>query len=124
MDRMIFKASLILVCITLAFKSLAGSVEEVEIQTSALCYTCEQNLEKTFAFTKGVKDFEVNLKTGLVKVSYNPKKTDPNKIRMAITKAGYDADDLEADPGAFEKLDDCCKLERDMVKKGLHLKEK
>jgi hypothetical protein len=31
------------------------------------------------------------------------------KIRIAITKSGYDADSLKADPKAFKHLPECCK---------------
>ena len=118
--------SVLAVIISLSFftntSSFGAEMETVEIQTSALCYTCQENLEKTFAFTKGVKDFDLDVKTGLVKVTYNPKKTDPAQIRMAIAKTGYDADDVKADPKAFDKLDDCCKLERDLVNQNKHNK--
>ena len=45
----------------------------------------------------------------MITVNYNPKKTDPDKIKKAITQAGYDADDLPADLKAYDKLDACCK---------------
>jgi len=30
-------------------------------------------------------------------------------IRAAISKLGFDADNVKADPTAYEKLDGCCK---------------
>jgi hypothetical protein len=44
-----------------------------------------------------------------VTVTFNSKKTDEQKIRETISKAGYDADDVKADPKGVTKLDDCCK---------------
>jgi hypothetical protein len=42
-------------------------------------------------------------------VTYNKGKTSPEKIRKAISKVGYDADNVTADPKAYSKLDACCK---------------
>lgn len=44
-----------------------------------------------------------------IKVVYNTKKTNVDNIRQAISKLGYDADDVKADIVAYEGLDDCCK---------------
>lgn len=37
------------------------------------------------------------------------KKTDLQTIKTNIAQFGFDADDLKADPIAYEKLDRCCK---------------
>jgi len=42
-------------------------------------------------------------------VEYKLGKTSPEKIRTAVSKIGYDADDVVADPKAYEKLPECCK---------------
>jgi periplasmic mercuric ion binding protein len=52
---------------------------------------------------------ELDDKAMTIKVTYNPKKITPEKIRVAISKLGYDADDVKADPKAYEALDGCCK---------------
>lgn len=44
-----------------------------------------------------------------IKVTYNSKKTDLAKIKTAISKLGYDADDVKADPVTYDGLDGCCK---------------
>lgn len=82
---------------------------EVKIQTSAQCEMCKDRIEKNMAFEKGVKAVELDLDTKILTVTYNEKKTDPETLRRAVTKIGYDADDLEADLRAYEKLPECCK---------------
>jgi len=62
-------------------------------------------------FEKGIKKVTLDLDTKVATVIYNPKKTDEEKIRIAITKIGYDADSLAADQSAYSKLPDCCKKE-------------
>ena len=44
-------------------------------------------------------------------MEYDPRKTDPEAIRTAVTKLGYSADDLPGDEEAFKKLPDCCQKE-------------
>ena len=46
--------------------------------------------------------------TAMFKVTYVTKKTNPEKLRLAITKIGYDADELKADEKAYNKLPGCC----------------
>src|SRR6188768_2393437 len=79
------------------------------VKTSVICDECKERIEHDLSFTKGVKSNSVNLDTKEVTVVYNAEKTDPQKIRVAITKIGYDADSLKADQKAFNKLPLCCR---------------
>jgi copper chaperone CopZ len=83
--------------------------EEVKIQTSAVCGMCKERIEHDLAFEKGIKSVSLDDETKIVTVGYNPKKTNPDNIRLAISKIGYDADDVKADPEAYAKLPGCCK---------------
>ena len=83
--------------------------EEVVIKTSVRCEMCKATIERYMAFEKGVRKATVNLGDKTVTVKYAPKKTNPDKIRKAVTMSGYDADNLPADPKAYEKLAPCCK---------------
>jgi periplasmic mercuric ion binding protein len=85
------------------------SSEEIKIKTSAVCSMCKDRIEKGLSSEKGVKSVSVDTDTKIATVSYNPEKTDPAKIRTAISKIGYDADDVKADPVAYAKLPSCCK---------------
>lgn len=82
--------------------------EEVQIQTSAICGMCEERIESNIAYEKGVKKVELNDETKIVTVGFDPRKTDAGKIRTAISKLGYDADDVLADKEAHDKLPACC----------------
>jgi len=83
--------------------------KEIKIQTSAICGMCEERIESNMAYEKGVKSVELDDKTKIVTITYKTAKTDPEKLRKAISKLGYDADDVEADPDAYAKLPKCCK---------------
>lgn len=105
-----------LICFIYLFFGITGNLKaqqgnaQVTIKTSAVCEMCIQNIEKALKI-KGVEKSEVDLKTQLVLVSFNPMQTSPEKIKRAISKAGYDADELKANPKAYKKLKKCCKKE-------------
>jgi mercuric ion binding protein len=86
-----------------------AQTDTVRIKTSAVCDECKQRIEHDLSFEKGVKSSSMDLHTKEVTVVYNTQKTDPQKIRMAITKIGYDADTLKRADKAFSRLPECCK---------------
>jgi hypothetical protein len=53
--------------------------------------------------------YELNAEDMTITVYYNTKKTDLETIKTAISKLGYDADEVKADAVAYENLDNCCK---------------
>lgn len=100
---------LIIFIVTMTFASFANAqTDTVVVKTSVICNECKERIEHDLSFEKGVKSNVVNLDTKDVTVVYNSAKTDPEKIRIAITKIGYDADSLKADQKAFKKLPLCC----------------
>lgn len=89
--------------------------EKAVIQTTIdcdhckVCETCGQNFQENLYKIKGLKMYELDEKAMTLTVFYNGKKTTLNEIKTAITKMGYDADEMKADPASYEKLDGCCK---------------
>ena len=86
---------------------------EIDIKVSSQCSECKETIEKAMAFETGIKSAVVDLETNTVKVTYRTAKTSPEKIRKAISEAGYDADDIAANPKSYENLSDCCKKPAD-----------
>ncbi|AWV98833.1 heavy-metal-associated domain-containing protein [Arcticibacterium luteifluviistationis] len=89
-------------------QSFASYDNVVSIKTSAICKMCKDRIERDLSLTKGVEKAELNLDDKVVTVAYNAKKTDAAKIKTAITKIGYDADEVVADQKAHDRLPDCC----------------
>jgi copper chaperone CopZ len=83
--------------------------DTVRIRTSAQCGTCRQKLNRDLGYVKGVQSVQLDLETQLLTVAYDQSRTNPEKIRKAVTHAGYDADDMPADPRAYHRLPACCK---------------
>jgi len=92
----------------LTFAQKPEKIEKLEIKTSIQCGMCEERIIDNLTFEKGVKDIKVDIDTKIVTVTYRTDKTDPDKIRKVISDCGYDADDVPADPVAYEKLPKCC----------------
>lgn len=87
----------------------SSNVTTVKIQTSAQCGMCKDRIEGALAYEKGVSKSELNLTDKVVTVTFDAKKTNPDKIRQLLSKTGYDADGVAADPTAYAKLPACCK---------------
>jgi len=85
--------------------------ETIKIKTSAVCDQCKDRIEKGMAFEKGVKTVALDVDTKIVTITYNPSKTTPDDLRKAISKLGYNADNVARDKAAYAKLPACCKKE-------------
>ena len=81
----------------------------VEIQTSAVCGQCKERLEHDLAFEKGVKFVELDEETKVLTIKYKKDKNTKENLKKAITKVGYDADELPANLKAYNALPACCK---------------
>ena len=94
------------------FALFAGKVsaqsDTLKIKTSSQCEDCKQRIENKLNFTKGVKSSTLDLKTKEVTVIYDKEKINPEAIRTAIAKVGYDADNIPANERAYKKLPKCC----------------
>jgi copper chaperone CopZ len=88
--------------------TLSNKTAIIKIKTSAVCGSCKNRIEKNLAFEKGVTNVVLDLATKIVTITYKPSKTNPDKLRIAISKIGYDADNVKADPVAYKKLPLCC----------------
>ncbi len=73
------------------------------------CDDCGYNIDTSIRKVKGIKKVQINPEKNTVEVTYRPDKTTPDEIRTALSKAGFDADDVKADSAAYAKLDSCCK---------------
>ncbi|GAB4024341.1 heavy-metal-associated domain-containing protein [Spirosoma gilvum] len=83
--------------------------KEVKIKTSAICGMCKARIERNLSFEKGVKEADLDVKSKVVTIKYNPAKTDVAKLKSVISKTGYDADEVTADEAGYNKLPSCCK---------------
>lgn len=108
----------IIIYLTALFMIIGGSayaqkkskVETIHILTTAICEECKERIETALAYEKGIVKSYLDVQTKKIMVKYNPAKTTPDKIRQAISKTGYGADDVPADKEAYAKLPACCRM--------------
>lgn len=89
-------------------KKKGKEIKVLEIKTSSQCEDCKKRIEKNMAYEKGVKFVELDVETKVLTLKYREDKTTPEQLRKTVSKIGYDADDVEADPVAYSKLPKCC----------------
>jgi periplasmic mercuric ion binding protein len=73
------------------------------------CETCGLKFKTEMLKIKGVKMYELDDKAMTFTIYYNPKKTDLQAIKVAISKLGYDADGVKATSEGIASLDGCCR---------------
>lgn len=89
--------------------------EVVEIKTQIYCDHCKKcdscgkNIYDAIHALAGIKKVEILDAESVIRVTYNPQKVTLEEVKNAIAGAGYDADEVKAQPVAYEKLDGCCK---------------
>lgn len=107
------KIVLIIASICFAVAQLNGQetekkIDTVNIQTSAKCNMCKERLEHDISFEKGVTFVELDNETKELTIVYKTNKNNVEKLKTAITKVGYDADEMLADKKAHDRLPACC----------------
>lgn len=73
------------------------------------CEMCKKTIEEYLKYEEGVTNIVVDYKQKIAKVTYLVDRTNLENIKTAIANAGYDAEDVKADPDAYNKLPKCCK---------------
>ena len=81
---------------------------ELKIKTSAKCGMCKKRIERDLGVSKGIVHSNLNLDDKVVTITYNTKKTSPEKIKEVISKIGYDADEVVANQKSHDALPGCC----------------
>lgn len=88
------------------------SLQEIIIPT-AQCGMCVARIDKALNDVDGILKYKVELDALKVKVKYDNNKISLHQIEQIISKTGYQANTIPADPEAYKKLDMCCRLPRD-----------
>lgn len=87
----------------------AQKPKTVTIQSSIQCGMCQNTVYKTLKKVKGVKKVQSSITKSTITVTYKPAQANLEQIRSAISLSGYDADQVKANPQAYQQLPACCK---------------
>ena len=93
-----------------------SAVAVFTVSPQMTCQNCENRIKSNIRFEKGVTDITTDLNGQTVSVTYNPKKTSPEKIINAFKKIGYSA--TIADPSAVNTGTGCCTRDKKGCCKG------
>jgi len=63
---------------------------EITFIVALHCQNCVKKVEANLPFEKGIKDIKVTLDDHTVWIQYDISKTDPDKLKAAIEKLGYE----------------------------------
>ncbi|HEV3250349.1 MAG TPA: heavy-metal-associated domain-containing protein [Puia sp.] len=91
-----------------------GGLETATIKTpGAQCEECMKRIENYLSREEGVQKVSVDYKKRITKVTYVVDRTNYENVKTAIANAGYDADDVTANPESYKKLPTSCKKPED-----------
>ena len=106
------KKNVSILTILLTISSLAFAIPpktaEMKVKTSAKCGMCKKRIERDLGVSKGIVSSSLDLTDKVVTITYNTKKTNPEKIKAVIAKIGYDADEVVANQKSHDALPGCC----------------
>ena len=109
MKKFLFAAIAILGFATAGLSQTKPMITTVIKTPNALCADCKARIETYLKRYDGVIEINVNYRKGETKVKYLTDRTDIEQIKTAIANAGYDADDVPAEEGAYKRLPKTCK---------------
>jgi periplasmic mercuric ion binding protein len=107
--------ALLVISVLLLQCSFAQSaVKKQTVKVYGNCGQCKKKIEKS-AISAGAAYANWNVKTKMLKMSYDPSISNPIKIETAIANTGYDTQDVKASDDAYNKLDECCQYDRKSI---------
>jgi len=81
-----------------------------EFKVEGNCEMCEVRIEKAAKAVKGVSKANWDLKTKIIKVTFDSSKTSLDAIHQAISNMGYKTDKVAATKQGYDALPFCCKV--------------
>ncbi len=107
MKKIVSILTILLTISSLVF-AVPPKTAEIKVKTSAKCGMCKKRIERDLGVSKGIVSSNLDLADKVVTITYNTKKTNPEKIKAVIAKIGYDADEVVANQISHDALPGCC----------------
>ena len=99
--------------------SFGASAQTKASQTSKIslptvqCGMCKEKIESYLKRYDGIQSIVVNYKRKEATVKFLTDRITEEDIKAAIANAGYEANEVAANPEAYQKLPKCCKKPED-----------
>jgi mercuric ion binding protein len=113
MKKLLFSA-LVTTFFSFAVSAQTKAVQTVKLSTPTVqCDICKTTIESYLKRIDGVLAVNVNYKRKETTVKYLTDRTNEEMIKTSIANAGYDANEIKANPESYKKLPKCCKKPED-----------
>lgn len=113
------KKLLLFTCVAIIFSGTSQAqnrkAEWATIKTpNVRCWECKVRLEnymkkETSQTEGGIIKMQINMLSGTTRVQFWPDRVNLNYIKTAFANAGFDADEITAEPDSYSKLPPNCK---------------
>ena len=100
--------------ISFQFANAQSAVSD-SIIVNGNCGMCKKTIEKS-AKAAGATMAFWDRKAKVLKVDFDPAKTNNETIQKAVAASGYDTEKFMAPDSAYSKLEDCCQYDRTALK--------
>lgn len=84
----------------------ADKITELFTLDHQMSQHCEKRIKENLRFEKGVSKIDISLKENTIAITFDPSKTDTEKLIQAFSKIGFNAELLSPD-GAAAKPEVC-----------------
>lgn len=112
--KKLFFSFLAIIGFTLSSLAQSKTAQTVKISTPTVqCGTCKNKIETYLKRYNGITSVNVNYKKKETVVKYVSDRINEEEIKAAIANAGYDANDVTANPDSYKRLPQCCKKPED-----------
>ncbi len=115
MKKIILVVTLMVAAVTQAQKLKKSA--KLTIEVDGVCMMCKERIEKAALKTKGVKFALWNVKTHMLSLIIDERKTNKKLIQQNIAALGHDTKDVKATKEAYESVDPCCRYRDEEVVK-------
>jgi mercuric ion binding protein len=112
MKKLLFTA--LFAVLGIAAFSQTKAAQTVKFTTPTVqCDMCKNSIETYLKRVDGVLSVNVNVRRKETTVKYLTDRTNDEALKTAIVNAGYDANELKANPDSYKALPQCCKKPED-----------
>ena len=113
MKKLLFTV-LVLGSISMASHAQTKALQVVKIKTPTVqCEMCKNRIEEYLKRIDGVAFVNVAVKKKETTVKFLTDRTNIEMVKASIANAGYDADEIAANPEFYKMLPKCCKKPED-----------
>jgi Protein of unknown function (DUF3347) len=110
--KSIILASAVVLFSTTTCQSQIKNAKTETVKVYGNCNICETSIEKA-AYKKKISKADWDKKTKIAAITYDSKKTNLDAVLKNVALAGYDNEGFLAPDAAYNKLQACCKYDRE-----------